>query len=54
MYFKGKLMTRSTIIDKLKSLYDEIEIIGKGTFSGGSNKTCMNSSKYRHCPNRNI
>jgi len=54
MYFEGKLMTRPTIIDKFMSLYDEIKIIAKGTFSEGSNKTCKNLSKYRHCPNRNF
>lgn len=44
MYFKGKLMTRPTIIDKFMSLYNEIKIIDKGTFSEGSNKTCKNLS----------
>ena len=47
-------MTRPTIIDKFMSLYDEIKIIAKGTFSEDSNKACKNLSKYTHCPNWNI
>jgi hypothetical protein len=37
------------IIDKAKSLYDEIKITDKGTFSAGSNKTLKNLINYRYC-----
>lgn len=47
-------MTRPIIIDKFMSLYDEIKIITKGTFSEGSKRTCKNLSKYRNGPNWNI
>jgi hypothetical protein len=36
------------------SLYHEIKITDKCTFSEDNNKTCKKWSKYRHCPNWNI
>jgi hypothetical protein len=39
-FYKGKLMTEPVVIEKTESLYDEMKVADKCTFSGGINKKC--------------
>ena len=47
MCWECKLMTGSVIIEKAKSVYDEMEIADKNTFFEGSNKKLP--VRYRYC-----